>query len=108
MPIYYFMFEAIPNPDNPERNELAGAFVNCWVKGDDVDVALKEARKYINNQGWNVINIEEQDIANRDWYENDVDKAEYLECFEQAVNVGIAAIINSWPNEENDEQTNPE
>jgi hypothetical protein len=103
MSIYYFMFEAIPNPNNPDRHEMAGAFVNCWVNADRRDVALKKARKYMNNQGWKVINIVEQDIAIRDWYEDDVEKAEFLECFDQAVNVGISAIINSWPIDEIDE-----
>jgi hypothetical protein len=56
--IYYFMFEAKPQSDNPEKEEFKGAYVTCWVDSKDVSSALTTARSYINDEGWEVISIE--------------------------------------------------
>jgi hypothetical protein len=96
MTIYYFMFEAIPHSDNPEKDDCAGAFINCWVDSIDVNSALTEASNYINDEGWEVISIEDQFIANRKQYEEDDQLKESLECFDQAMSDGIAAVFYTW------------
>lgn len=97
MAIYYYLFEAIPHEDNPERKEYAGAFVNCWVNSSDVNFALKSATSYVNDQGWEIIDVDEQNIVNRERYEEDDELEESLDCFDQAVNLGISAIFYTWP-----------
>lgn len=96
MAIFYFLFEAIPHADNPERQELAGAYITCWVNSIDFTFALPYVTTYINNEGWKVINVEEQFVANRERYEGDDQLDESLACFDQAVNDGIAARKNHW------------
>ncbi|WP_047154399.1 hypothetical protein [Aneurinibacillus tyrosinisolvens] len=91
------MFEAIPNLDNPEKEEYAGAFVTCWVNSIDLNSALSKAKGFINDEGWEVIRIEEQFIAKREWYEKDDAKIESLKCFDEAVLYGVAAIFYTFP-----------
>ncbi len=96
MAIYYFMFEAEPRIDNPEKHACKGAFINCWVESTDQQSALNEATDYINEEGWEVVSIEEQFIANRKQYEDEYELKESLECFDEATSNGIAAIFNTW------------
>ncbi|MDM5155037.1 hypothetical protein QUF88_14805 [Bacillus sp. DX1.1] len=96
MTIYYFTFEAIPCSDNPEKDSCEGAFINCWIDSIDVNSALTKANNYINDEGWDVISIEDQFIANRKQYEGDYKLKESLECFDQAMSDGIVVIFYTW------------
>lgn len=97
MAIYYFMFEAIPFSDNPEKEDCAGAFISCWVDSIDLNSALTKANTYINNEGWKVIIVEDQFIAIRKQYEGDPEAEDSLNCFDQAISDGVAAIFHIWP-----------
>ena len=100
MAIYYFMIEAVPNQDNPEKDEFEGAFVNCWVNSMNMTLAVTEASKYITSEGWKVQRIEDQFMTNRERYEGDLELLDSLECFDQAVRDGVSAIFNVWPKDE--------
>lgn len=71
-----------------------GGFINCWVKAKDETTAKDKAIKYINTQGWEVLNIDEIDITIRERYS---DESDSLECYDQAINLGIGAIFYTWP-----------
>ncbi|CRK82999.1 hypothetical protein [Neobacillus massiliamazoniensis] len=60
MTIYLFQLEATPLPDNPESEECIGAYVNCWVKSINENSAWIKVKKYVKNEGWKIINIEDQ------------------------------------------------
>ncbi|WP_255288682.1 hypothetical protein [Bacillus cereus] len=45
MTIYFFQLEAIPHPDNPEKEACVGAYINCWVKSINEKKALNRAKK---------------------------------------------------------------
>jgi hypothetical protein len=94
MDIFYLLLEGKPCINNEESKEVAGAYINCWVKAKDETTAKDKAMKYINSQGWEPLNIEEIYITSRERY---VDKPDSLECFEQAINCGVGAIIYTWP-----------
>ena len=94
MNIFYFLFEGKPKLDNEERNELAGAYINCWVKAKDETTAKNKAIHYINDQGWDVDTFEETFIVSRERY---IDLPDSLECFDLAENCGVGAIFNTWP-----------
>ncbi|WML44677.1 hypothetical protein [Neobacillus sp. PS3-40] len=103
MTIYFIQFEAIPHIDNPESEECAGAFVNCWVNSKNIKLALNTAKNYVVNQGWEVISIEEQSIASRDMYLGDTEEdKELLECFDEALREGISAIFYTYEEDEDD------
>ncbi|PEZ00310.1 hypothetical protein CN326_22765 [Bacillus sp. AFS018417] len=102
MNIYIFQLEAIPHLDNPEREECIGAFVLCWVKSININSALNKAKKYVSNQGWNVISIEDQFIGSRNMYEGDNEDEYLLECFDEAMRDGISAIFYIWSSEDDE------
>ncbi|PUB08249.1 hypothetical protein [Paenisporosarcina sp. OV554] len=100
MKIYYFMLDAVPHPNKPEREECVGAYVNCWVKSINEKRALNKAIKYVSNEGWKVVTIEDKFIVNRNMYEGDSEFEESLECFDEAMKVGISALFYTWSSED--------
>lgn len=105
MTIYLIQLEAIPHIDNPESEECVGAFVNCWVKSTNINLALNTAKNYVINQGWEVISIEDQLIASRDMYLGDTEEdEELLEWLDEAMREGISAIFYTWSDEDDDDE----
>ena len=94
MGIYYLLLEGKPSTDNEEREEAAGAYINCWIKASDEAAAKDRAVEYIADEGWEIASIEEISIAERAWY---ADLPDSLECYEQAVRCGFGAIFHIWP-----------
>ena len=94
MSIYYFMFNAKPLPENPESEDCGGAYINCWINSTNRDDAFNTAKEYCDEEGWQILNIEEEFIACREQYE---DTPESLKCYDQAVEIGLSAIFNTWP-----------
>ena len=104
MAIHYFRFEAVPLADNPEGKLYKGALVNCWVNSRDEELALNGAINYVrDNEGWEVIRVEEQSIADRSRYEGDSELEESLECFDQAVRDGIGVILYTWDSDDEED-----
>ena len=97
MAIYYLMIEATPNSNNPESKEFGGAYVNCWVKASTQKDALKKAKEYIKVENWMFIKNEDIWEAQRQSY---IDLPESLECYDEACKIGLSAIFNTWPIEE--------
>lgn len=100
MGIYYLLIEGKPYINNEESKEVAGAYINYWVKAKDTTTAKDTAIKYIRTQEWETLNIEEIYVTKRERY---VDEPDSLECYDQAINSGVGAIFYTWPiDEEND------
>ena len=55
----YLRFEAMPSQEVAERDGVAGAFVNCWVPTQDFTEAEAYARRWIHDQGWTTVVLEE-------------------------------------------------
>jgi len=78
-----------------------GAIVNCWVKSINMKLALNRAKNYLSNQGWEVINVEDQFITSRDMYIGEAEEDdELLECFDEAMRDGISAIFYTYSEED--------
>lgn len=90
MRIYYLLLEGRPSIGNEEREEVAGAYINCWIKAKDETTAKDKAIEFVTAEGWEITNIEEMFIAKRERY---ADLPESLECYERAVNRGVGAIF---------------
>ena len=97
MAIYYIMIEATPNTSNPESKKFGGAYINCWVKASTQKEALKRAKDYIKNENWMFIKTEDIWEAQRQSY---IDLPESLECYDDACKIGLSAIFNTWPIDE--------
>lgn len=94
MNIYYIFLEGNPLSDNKESKEFAGAYINCWANSKNKTAAKDKAIEYVHSQGWEVMNIKEIFVTNRERY---VDEPDSLECFNQAIKCGIGAIFYTWP-----------
>lgn len=94
MKIYYLLLEGRPSVDNGERNEVAGAYINCWVKALDETAAKDRAFEYVTVEGWEIMGIEDVCIVQREGY---ADMPDSLDCYERAVNCGVGAIFYTWP-----------
>ena len=97
MTIYYLMIEAIPCRNNPESKELGGAFVNCWVKASTQKDALKRVQEFIKNENWIFMKVEDIWEAQRQSY---IDLPDSLECYDEACEIGLSAVFNTWPIDE--------
>lgn len=91
--IYYLFIEGKPYPDNPESEEVSGAYINCFVKAKGIADAKAKAIEYISSEGWEVENIEKIKIVNRERY---LDVPESLEGYDSAIEYGVGAIFYTW------------
>ncbi len=95
MNVYYIFLEGRPLPNNEESDEYAGAYINCWVNSNDEASAKEKALKYIHDEeGWQVLNIEDIQLVNCERYAEEPDS---LACFNKAVDGGIGAAFFTWP-----------
>jgi ribonuclease inhibitor len=56
-PLFFLQYEA--RPPRAERRDVAGAYVNCWIKAKSAREANKIALTRITNHGWEVLSHEE-------------------------------------------------
>lgn len=112
MTIYVFELEAIPHLDNPEREICIGAMVLCFAKSTNMKSALNKAKKYVSNQGWEVIKVEDQFIGSREMYKGEEKGKEeddaILECFDEAMEYGVSGIFYTWESEDDEEDDDVE
>ena len=47
----FIQFEAMPPQAISTRENVPGAYVNCWVRADDADAAEERARTAIADEG---------------------------------------------------------
>jgi hypothetical protein len=92
--MYYFMFEGVPSPLNPELARVGGAFIICWIDLSTLSQAEEAARQYIDEAGWKIKSIEESRIVDRHDYD---DNPTGLEYFEQAVVDGGVFVVHQYP-----------
>ena len=90
MDIYYLLLEGKPYINNEESKEVSGAYINCWVKVNNETTAKDDAIKYINSQEWELLNIEEMYVTNRERY---IDEPDSHECYDQVINSGVGYLV---------------
>lgn len=99
--MYLFTFLAVPTPDAQEFEEAGGAYVNCWILGDNRDAAEERATVLIEEYGWAVEELEEGAIVSgEDYPPGDEDRMFY----EQALIEREVLVFNTWPRGEGDEE----
>ena len=55
----FIQFEAMPTQDVAARDNVAGAYVNCWIQASDVVQAEVRGRQWISDQGWIVVSVKQ-------------------------------------------------
>src|SRR5688500_606873 len=59
----FIQFEAMPNQDVAARDNVAGAYVNCWIQTNDIFEAEARGRHWISEQGWNVVTVKQYRVV---------------------------------------------
>jgi hypothetical protein len=105
MTMFFFTFLAVPTPDAKEFLDSGGAYVNCWIQGEDRQDAEQRASDLIHEYGWSVEALEEGAIVtSADYSQDDEDR----EFYEQALVEGEVLVFNTWPRGEDDEEEEAE
>ena len=55
----FIQFEAMPTQDVAARDNVAGAYVNCWIQANDAVQAEARGRQWISDQGWIVVSVKQ-------------------------------------------------
>jgi hypothetical protein len=55
----FIQFEAIPSQAIATRENVAGAYVNCWIQSMDAAEAERRARRWIADEGWVIVSVDE-------------------------------------------------
>ena len=95
-PTFYFQFETVPSPDNPDRHSFQGALINCWVRGGLNDACEHRAREEVVSAGWTIKTLEDSAEVTREDFELD---STGQERFDQAQIDGMVLEINTWEEE---------
>jgi hypothetical protein len=53
--VYLLSYELRPSDDNPQREGIGGAFVNCWVRSGSPDAARSRAADHLRASGWVIV-----------------------------------------------------
>ena len=71
MPVFILMIKVEPNNQNPQAGEIAGAYVNCFVERETFDLAEETALKFLKEECWIPVALEESwEVTEKD-YEDD-------------------------------------
>ena len=89
--IYFVGFRARPGQGLGDKNDVGGAYVNCWIKAGSSHEAQNVAYSYVTSEGWIVEAVEHEARL-----QSDPDK-ESEEHFEQAQIDGSCYVFHEWP-----------
>lgn len=90
--VIFIQFEAMPTQAVAERDNVAGAHVNCWIQTRDPQQAEARGRRWIAKEGWVVVSVKQ-------WRPVDVDAetrgpdAEYIL---EALRADGSIVFNRW------------
>jgi hypothetical protein len=57
--VIFIQFEAMPTQAVAERDNVAGAHVNCWIQTRDPERAEARGRHWISEEGWVVVSVKQ-------------------------------------------------
>jgi hypothetical protein len=57
--LIFIQFEAMPTQEVAERDNVAGAHVNCWIQTGDAAQAEARGRQWISEEGWVVVSVKQ-------------------------------------------------
>jgi hypothetical protein len=56
--MHLLSYELRPSAEHTEREEIGGAFVNCWVKSESLNDATQVSEKHLSESGWTILHME--------------------------------------------------
>src|SRR5688572_18132384 len=94
-------YHARPVKVSKKPDDIAGAWINCWINSDDVDDATKRALRMMRENGWKEMEIDELFKVERgDYAENE----NQLRYFDQALLDDEVLVVYTYPLVEGDEE----
>jgi hypothetical protein len=97
MSIFFLTFEAMPCHNHPQRDEVGGAFVNCWINAETLAEAEQLAREIVEQSRWHIDNLTESYADDGTLYDHD---APGLQYYEQALVDDSVLVYHTYPAEE--------
>jgi hypothetical protein len=91
----FIQFEAMPPQAISTRENIAGAYVNCWIRADDATEAEKRARQTLADEDWVVVSVEECRLVDVD-AEVSGPNGSYIR---EALESGRSLVFHRWPPE---------
>jgi hypothetical protein len=65
------MIKVEPDDGNPEVDEIAGAYVNCFIETETFELSEETALKFLREEKWTPIKLDESWEVTEEDYEND-------------------------------------
>jgi len=95
---YLFVYEARPTERLAEHGEIAGAWVNCWVKTRSQAWGRRMARRAIEEDGWEVVALDEESEPLREMLDEDV-----YQFYQEAQVKGLVLVYYHFQPEDDDD-----
>ena len=93
MRMYFIQFRCSPIPNSENIKKYSGAFINCWIKCENKNLAIELAKKQIKEYQWKIENLEEAKIITKNFYNKDSEAYSY---YNQALLDGQHFVIHTW------------
>ncbi len=90
--MYFFTFHCQPNKYH-QLEDVKGAYINCWINLEHKNDAEQKARKYIQNNHWEIVSLEENYIVKKEDYKNQSEGSRY---YKQALVDDWVIVIHSY------------
>src|ERR1044072_7188017 len=100
MPMFCFQIEARPKDSNPERANIGGAIINCWIQPDTQEEAESYARGSISDKDWLITRLEDAFAVSKDTQD-----PKGMRYFEQAEIDREVFVFHTWPRNPQDDGT---
>lgn len=91
----FVQFEVMPPQALSTRENVAGAYVNCWIRVDDAAEAEARARQWIADEEWVVVSVEDCRVVDVE-AEISGPNGPYIR---EAMESGGSLVFHRWPPE---------
>jgi len=92
-PTFFFIFHAKPLKSAEKLDDIAGAYISCWIKSDSEQEAEEQARRKIIIESWEILSLEESCLISRSTYEKNSEEIQY---YDQAQIDGEVFVYHQW------------
>ena len=94
IPMQYLIIDAEQNEEFGHSETYGGAAVGCWIKNQTKKNAYLISKGWIEENGWNVIDLDQQSPITEEDYEENSEGKEY---YEQALIDEEVFVFHTYP-----------
>ncbi|HSZ33217.1 MAG TPA: hypothetical protein VK772_07895 [Puia sp.] len=58
MTVYFLTFHVIPYAGNEVHGQTRGAYINCWIEAENLELAKSISAKSIKNMDWIILELQ--------------------------------------------------